>query len=42
MSSLQTVEEFVNNDLMQEVYTNLRTRFDIIKRKIFRILQIIY
>lgn len=33
MSSLQTVEEFVNNDLMQEVYTNLRTRFDAIKKE---------
>ena len=33
MSSLQTVEEFVNNDLMQEVYTNLRTRFDVIKKE---------
>ncbi len=33
MSSLQTVEEFVNNDLMQEVYTNLRNRFDAIKKE---------
>ena len=33
MSSLQTVEEFVNNDLMQEVYNNLRTRFDVIKKE---------
>ena len=33
MSSLQTVEEFVNNDLMQEVYTNLRGRFDAIKKE---------
>ena len=33
MSSLQTVEEFVNNDLMQEVYTNLKTRFDTIKKE---------
>ncbi len=33
MSSLQTVEEFVNNDLMQEVYTNLRIRFDAIKKE---------
>ena len=33
MSSLQTVEEFVNNDLMQEVYTNLRKRFDAIKKE---------
>lgn len=33
MSSLQTVGELVNNDLMQEVYDNLKTRFEKIKKE---------
>lgn len=33
MSNLQTVGELVNNDLMQEVYDNLKKRFDKIKKE---------
>ena len=33
MSSLQTVGELVNNDLMQEVYVNLKARFEKIKKE---------
>ncbi len=33
MSSLQTVGELVNNDLMQEVYADLKTRFEKIKKE---------